>query len=136
VREVSTGIWVPSTACRWTWRSPTVAPARFGQAQRQARPGPAQPIGRASVVVAIRLADYFTERAVAAFDRMHEDPRIGDALYVLELIGRRGQRTVSPRDVHIAVSRSRFRKADDHGYLRRQPDPEPTGRAGRRPSPT
>ena len=108
--------------------------------------GWSQPIGRASVVAAIRLADYFTEHAVAAFDRMHEDPRIGSALYVLELIRRRGQRTVSRRDVHIAVSRSRFRKADDldaplrlledHGYLRRQPDPEPTDRAGRRPSPT
>ena len=98
------------------------------------------------MIAVIRLADYFTDHAVVAFDQMHEDPPTGDAQYVLDLIRRLGQKIVSRRDVHRAASRSRFRKPgdldaplrllEDHGYLRRQSDPAPTGRAGRRPSPS
>jgi replicative DNA helicase len=107
--------------------------------------GWSQPVGSTSVAGAIRLADYFTSHAAAVMDEMTEDPRVADARYLLEVIRRLGQDTVSRRDLHVVASRSRFRKADDldpplhvledHGYLTRRPDPVVTAKGGRRPSP-
>jgi len=108
--------------------------------------GWSQPVDARSVDAAIRLAEYFTAHALAAFDRMAEDPRVVDAAYLLDVVRRLAQLVVTRRDLHRAASRSRFPKpADldaplgvlvDHGYLTRLPDPPASGKGGRPPSPS
>jgi hypothetical protein len=69
------------------------------------------------------------------FDLMGADPRIDDARWLLDWIGRTNRTQFSRRDAHRAAPRGRFAKATDlepalrlleeHGYLRRV-DPEPS----------
>jgi hypothetical protein len=103
------------------------------------------PIGVAAVEQAVRIAGYYRGHALAAFDAMRADPLLGSAAYVLDVIRKLGNDTVSTRDLFAAVTRSRFPRAadldpvltvlDEHGYLSKLPEPERTG-PGRRPSPT
>lgn len=101
---------------------------------------------------AVRIADYFTDHAVAAFTRMRADPRAEDARYLMNVLtnhaaniahaGHEGRVTI--RDMFTWVSRARFRTVTDlhpavdmltdHGHLARLPDPERSGQ-GRAPSP-
>jgi replicative DNA helicase len=107
--------------------------------------GWSQPIDADSITAAVRLAEYYTAHAVAAFDRMAADPMAADASYLLTVIRRLGAETVSQRDLFTSASRARFRKVgdlagplrllDEHGYLLRLPTAERTG-PGRPPSPS
>jgi hypothetical protein len=111
------------------------------------RDGWAQPIRFNTFAAAIRLADYLIEHARAVFDLMGTDPRIDDARWLLDWVGRTDRTQFSRRDAHRAAPRGRFAKATDlepalrlleeHGHLRRvdpQPSPDPRGR-GRPASP-
>jgi hypothetical protein len=110
------------------------------------RIGWAYPISPDTFAAAIRLADYLIEHARATFDLMGADPRVDDARWLLDWIGRTNQVQFSRRDAHQAA-RGRFRKATDlepaltlleeHGWLRRvdaEPSRDPHGR-GRPASP-
>jgi hypothetical protein len=100
------------------------------------RDGWARPIGADTFAAAIRLAGYLTEHARAVFDLMGADPRVDDARWLLDWIGRTNRIQFSRRDAHMAAPRGRFPKATDlepalrlleeHGYLRRV-DPEASG---------
>jgi replicative DNA helicase len=105
------------------------------------RDGWAKPIGADTFAGAVRLADYLIEHARAVFDLMGADPRVEDARWLLDWIGRTNQVQFSRRDAHQAA-RGRFRKASDlepalalleeHGWLRRV-DADPSGPEGGRP---
>jgi hypothetical protein len=111
------------------------------------RDGWTRPIGADTLTGALRLAGYLVEHARAVFDLMGADPRLDDARWLLDWIGRTGRTQFSRRDAHVAAPRGRFRKATDldpaltlleeHGYLRRvvpEPSRDPHGR-GRPASP-
>jgi hypothetical protein len=99
------------------------------------RHGWAQPVGADTLAAAVRLAGYLVEHARAVFDLMGADPRLDDARWLLDWIGRTGRTQFTRRDAHAAAPRGRFPKAPDlepalrlleeHGYLRRV-DPEPS----------
>jgi hypothetical protein len=111
------------------------------------RDGWALPIRADIFAGAVRLADYLVEQTRAVFDLMGADPRVDDARWLLDWMGRTNRRQFSRRDAHVAAPRGRFPKSTDlepalrlleeHGYLRRV-DPElsvdPRGR-GRPASP-
>jgi replicative DNA helicase len=106
------------------------------------RDGWAQPINAHTFAGAARLADYLVDHALAVFDLMGADPRIDDARWLLDWIGRTNLTQFSRRDAHQAT-RGRFRKATDlepalamleeHGWLRRV-DADPVGAKGGRPA--
>jgi hypothetical protein len=111
------------------------------------RDGWARPIAADTLAGAVQLAGYLVEQARAVFDLMGADPRLEDARWLLDWIGRTGRSQFSRRDAHAAAPRGRFPKATDldpalrlleeHGYLRRldpEPSRDPHGR-GRPPSP-
>jgi replicative DNA helicase len=107
------------------------------------REGWARPISADTFSGAVRLAGYLIEHARAVFDLMGADPRVDDARWLLDWIGRTNQAQFSRRDAHVAAPRGRFRKAADlepaltlleeHGYLRRV-DADPPGPKGGRPA--
>jgi replicative DNA helicase len=108
------------------------------------RDGWAHPVDPDTLAGAIRLAGYLTDHALAVFDLMGADPRIDDARWLLDWIGRTSRQQFTRRDAHQAA-RGRFRKATDlepalalleeHGWLRRV-DADPAGpKGGRPPSP-
>jgi hypothetical protein len=76
---------------------------------------------------------------------MGADPRVDDARWLLDWIGRTNRTQFSRRDAHAAAPRGRFRKAADlepaltlleeHGWLRRVDADSSGPRGGRPPSP-
>lgn len=102
------------------------------------------PVEADTMAAAIDLGRYFTAHARAAFARMGTDPLVDDALAVLAWIERSHPERFTRRDAHVSLSRARFPKVgdlepalallSDHGYIRREPGPERSGR-GRPPSP-
>jgi hypothetical protein len=109
------------------------------------RDGWNRPIGADTFAGAIQLAGYLVEHARAVFDLMGADPRVDDARWLLEWIGRTNQAQFTRRDAHHAAPRGRFPKATDldpalalleeHGWLRRVDADSPGPRGGRPPSP-
>jgi replicative DNA helicase len=103
------------------------------------------PISADTAGRALRIGHYFTAHALATFDAMGADPQVADARVVLAWLERTKPQEFTKRVLFSAVSRSRFKKVGDldpsldlleqHGYIRRKPEPERTG-PGRRPSPT
>jgi replicative DNA helicase len=103
-----------------------------------------RPISKDTMAAAIRITDYYTAHALAAFDHMRVDPVLADARALYRWIERTGSKQFTKREAHMGVSRARFPKVGDldapldlleqHGYIRRQPEAERTG-PGRRPSP-
>jgi replicative DNA helicase len=106
------------------------------------RDGWARPINADTFAGAARLAGYLVDHARAVFDLMGADPRVEDARWLLEWIGRTNQVQFSRRDAHQAA-RGRFRKAADvepalslleeHGWVRRV-DADSAGPKGGRPA--
>lgn len=104
-----------------------------------------KPIAPGTMRDALRITSYYTAHALAAFDHMGVDPVLSDARAVYRWIERTRPAKFTRREVHMGVSRARFPKVGDldapldlleqHGYIRRQPEPERTG-PGRRPSPS
>ncbi|MER5649054.1 YfjI family protein [Streptosporangium sp. NPDC002524] len=107
--------------------------------------GWSKPINADTMRNAVRLGGYFTAHALATFDAMGADPQVSDARVILEWLRRTKPMEFTRRELFSGISRSRFRKVGDldvplelveqHGYIRRKPEPERTG-PGRRPSPT
>jgi hypothetical protein len=103
-----------------------------------------KPISEHTMRNALRLADYFTAHALAAFDHMGVDPVLAAARELFAWIERTKPVRFTKREMFSGVSRSRFPKVGDldapldlieqHGYIRREAEPERTG-PGRRPSP-
>jgi replicative DNA helicase len=106
------------------------------------RDGWARPIGADTFDGAVRLAGYLVDHALAVFDLMGADPRVDDARWLLDWIGRTNLTQFSRRDAHQAA-RGRFRKATDlepalalleeHGWVRRV-DADPARSKGGRPA--
>jgi hypothetical protein len=104
-----------------------------------------RPIEVATMASALKIGDYYTAHALAAFDHMGTDPAIEAARTVLRWIERDQPDRFTRRQAHMSLSRSRFPKVtdldaplgllDDHGYIRREPEPERRG-PGRPPSPS
>ena len=113
--------------------------------------GWAHPVSEDTMDAAIGLGRYYTEHALAAFDHMGAEPVLGDARVILRWLERDCLTRFTRREAFTALSRSRFPKAgdldvplallEDHGYIRREAEPERTG-PGRprhppgRPTPT
>jgi hypothetical protein len=101
------------------------------------------PISSVTLAAAIRIGEYFTEHARAAF-RVLGDTDTRDAAYLLAHFVKKGTVEFTIRSLLTDLPRGRFATADDvtaavrvledHGYVRAQPQPERTG-PGRRPSP-
>jgi hypothetical protein len=107
-------------------------------------PGHRIPVALDTLQRAQRIGSYYKRHAIVAFERMRVDQTIDDARYLLAVLGRLGQPTVSRREIFTAASRGRFKQAADldpaikvlldHGWLAEIPVETPTGR-GRPPSP-
>jgi predicted DNA-binding transcriptional regulator AlpA len=77
---------------------------------------------------------------------MGADPVLDDARHILDWITRTRADAFTRRDLFTALDRKRFAKVTDldpaldlleaHGHIRRAPEPDRVGRAGRPPSPT
>jgi hypothetical protein len=99
------------------------------------------PIPEHTMRDAIKVGEYFTDHALAAFDFMGVDPAVEDARYVLAWVERTGATEFTRRDAHRGCKRfkrvSELQPAlnvlEEHDYIRRRPDPESTG--GRPPAP-
>jgi replicative DNA helicase len=104
-----------------------------------------KPVGEDTMRSAIRITDYYTSHALAAFDHMGTDPVLSDARVLHRWMASSRARKFTKRELFTAVSRSRFAKVGDldapldlleqHGYIRREPEPDRSG-PGRRPSPS
>jgi replicative DNA helicase len=105
----------------------------------------ALPIFLPTLAAGIAVMDYFTAHALASFDLMGVDQALDDARAVYRWLGRTRPQQFTKREAHMGLSRSRFPKVGDldaplelleqHGWIRRLPEPERTG-PGRRPSPS
>ena len=103
------------------------------------------PISAETMRDAVRLGEYFTAHAIAAFDAMGSDPDQHAARAIHAWIERTKPERFTVRQLFSKLPRSKFPTVADleapldlleqHGWIRRQPDPERTG-PGRRPSPT
>lgn len=103
-----------------------------------------KPISEDTMRDALRVTGYFTAHALAAFDHMGVDPVLEAARELYAWLERLRPGKFTKRELFSAVSRSRFPKVGDldaplelleqHGWIRREPEPERTG-PGRRPSP-
>lgn len=102
------------------------------------------PISRATLANAIRIGDYFTDHARAAFHLLG-DTGTSNAAYLLGHLVKKDIKEFTIRSLHVELPRGRFATAEDvtaavtvledHGYVRPQPKPERTG-PGRKPSPS
>lgn len=109
------------------------------------RDGWAQPVKAEAVMVAIEIAEYLIEHALAVFDAMGADPGLADARYVLSWLERHPRDAFTLRELFSELPRGRFAKVANlepaiellqaHGYIRQRPT-EPTKGPGRKPSPT
>jgi hypothetical protein len=104
-----------------------------------------QPVSGTTAANAVRIIEYYTVHALAAFDAMSTDETIVRARAVLDWIGRTGPDRFTSRQAFTAAYRARFPKIGDmdaalvvlerHGYIRRLPDAPTVGR-GRPAAPT
>lgn len=100
------------------------------------------PVAGDTVAAARRIAEYFVDHALAAFDLVGSDAVMADARHLAGWLKARDPFT--RRDVHQA-NRSRFPKVTDldpvlelleaHGYIRQQPPAKRSPAGGRPPSP-
>lgn len=100
-----------------------------------------EPIAAATMGAAVRLGEYYTAHALAAFGLMGADPALAGAGTLLDWITRTGRTTVTKRDAH-AAHRAGFRRAEElnaplselveRGYLRPLTDVSQNGRPGRK----
>lgn len=103
------------------------------------------PVDAPVMTDAVRLSRFLTAHYRAAIEAMGADPKVEAARYLLGIVERIGQKTVTSRDLFNRVSKTWFPKVGDmlvalelleeHGWVVRLPEPERTG-PGRRPAPT
>ncbi|WP_238412378.1 YfjI family protein [Saccharothrix deserti] len=102
-----------------------------------------RPIAGDTMTRAVRLGRYFAAHALAAFDLIGENDTIEKARLILNWIERTKPSRFSRNELAKGVSRSQFKTVtqldeplnllEQHGYVRREPEPERRGR-GRPPS--
>ena len=100
-------------------------------------------ISAETISSAVRIVEYLTEHAKAAFSEMGADPIVDDAKYVLNWLSQNAEPRMSARDIFQGV-KARLKRMDtlrkvlrvlaQHGYVRFAEQPKGSGR-GRRPSP-
>jgi hypothetical protein len=100
--------------------------------------GYAQPISFETVTAAVELIEYYTQHALAAYDKMSADTTAERAHALLTWIRNTGAARFTARDAFRNQNRNRFPKMTDldpaltllehHGYLRRLTPPPVTGR--------
>ena len=100
--------------------------------------GYGQPISFETVANACTLIDYYTQHALAAYDKMSADPVAERAHALLTWVRNTGAARFTARDAFRNQNRNRFAKMADldaaltlleqHGYLRRLPVPPSAGR--------
>lgn len=103
------------------------------------------PITADTMSAAITIGEYFATHALAAFDAMGTDPNHENALTIHTWLTKKHLERFTIRELFSGLPRGRFPKVADldpaleileqHGWIRRQPDPPKNG-PGRRPSPT
>jgi hypothetical protein len=106
--------------------------------------GARRPIGEDTVRAALAIGDYFTANALAVFELMKMDHSLDAARDLLAHVHARCIEEASVRELHVALSRSRFPKSEnvtaglaileDYGWAHRLPQPPTNGR-GRPASP-
>ncbi|GAA2013687.1 hypothetical protein GCM10009799_47550 [Nocardiopsis rhodophaea] len=104
-----------------------------------------RPINADTMTAAIRLGEYFTAHALAAFDHMGADPDVQRARTVLDWLQRKKPERFTERDAFTGLPRGSFRKVTDlrpalevlesYGWIRKEPPPPPNPKGGRPPSP-
>ncbi|WP_062209519.1 YfjI family protein [Streptomyces sp. NBRC 109706] len=102
------------------------------------------PIDAATMTAATELGDYFTTHALQVFDAMAADPAHDAARHIHTHLGSRRTNSFTKRELFRQLPRSEFpamadldpalNLLEEHGWIRRQPQPPRTGR-GRPPSP-
>ncbi|MFC0436645.1 YfjI family protein [Kutzneria buriramensis] len=105
-----------------------------------------RPIEADTFAAARRLGAYFAAHALAVFDQLGTDATIRGAQHVLDWLAKVRPERFTVRELFTGISRAQFRKVGDlapalavleeHGHVRRLPDPDRTGQRGRAPSPT
>lgn len=113
-------------------------------AAEHVRDGWGMPVSAETVRRAEIIGRYFAAHALAAFDAMGTDPQTEHAQAALAWLERTTPHQFTKRQMWTAIYRGRFEKAteldpvldllEEHGYIRRLPDPERRG-PGRKPSP-
>lgn len=103
-----------------------------------------EPVSGETMRNALRIGDYYTAHALAAFDHMGVDQGTEDARVILTWLERTRPARFTKRELFSGVSRSRFPKVGDldaplylleqHGYIRRGQEQKQAG-PGRRSSP-
>ncbi|MDP9459169.1 MAG: YfjI family protein [Actinomycetota bacterium] len=101
-------------------------------------------IGQDTVHAALAIGDYFTAHALGVFELMRIDRSLDVARDLLAHVHARRIEKASVRELHVALSRSRFPKSEDvvtaltiledYGWAERLTQPPTTG-PGRPPSP-
>ncbi|GAA1450586.1 hypothetical protein GCM10009602_47260 [Nocardiopsis tropica] len=103
------------------------------------------PISADTMTAAIRIGEYFTAHAEAAFDHMGADPEVERARQVLDWITRKKPARFTVREAFRGLPRSAFRKVADvlpslellegYGWIAMEPPPPRNPNGGRAPSP-
>ncbi|MFE1081743.1 YfjI family protein [Nocardiopsis alba] len=103
------------------------------------------PIAGDTMAAAIRIGEYFTRHAEAAFDHMGADPEVERARLLLGWIERKQVSRFTVREAFRGLPRSAFRKASDvrpaletlegYGWIAAEPPPPRNPNGGRTPSP-
>jgi 5S rRNA maturation endonuclease (ribonuclease M5) len=104
-----------------------------------------RPISESRFLAAKRIGEYFLAHAIAAHGLMGADEVVEDARHLLAWVKHEDVAHFTRRDAHKG-NRAQFTRAadldaplerlEDHGWIRRRPDPEPGPQGGRPPSPT
>lgn len=97
-----------------------------------------QPITADTMTAAVAVGDYFTHHALAVFDHMGANPNTAPARTILARLREQQVTEVSRRELFNQLPRSQFptvadlepalRLLEDHGWLRRKPEPPRSGR--------
>ncbi|WAE72945.1 YfjI family protein [Streptomonospora nanhaiensis] len=103
------------------------------------------PISADTMTAAIRIGEYFTAHAEAAFDHMGADPEVERARQVLDWITRKKPARFTVREAFSGLPRGTFPKVADvlpslellegYGWIAMEPPPPRNPKGGRPPSP-
>ncbi|WP_117198333.1 YfjI family protein [Nocardiopsis sp. TNDT3] len=103
------------------------------------------PIGGDTMAAAIRIGEYFTRHAEAAFDHMGADPETERARLVLDWLRRKQPARFTVREAFSGLPRGTFPKVADvlpslellegYGWIAMEPPPPRNPKGGRPPSP-
>lgn len=103
------------------------------------------PVAGDTMAAAIRIGEYFTRHAEAAFDHMGADPEVERARLLLDWLKRKQASRFTVREAFSGLPRGTFRKVADvlpslsllegYGWIAAEPPPPRNPKGGRPPSP-